>query len=307
MADFKPSIYQQKIFDFVVKGSGNAVINAVAGSGKTTTIVEALKLIPKEQKVIFVAFNKSIVNELIAKVPSNVEVKTMHSFGFGAVRYALGNVAVKDDKVMEIIKSLYPAWNIPESVADGYMHRVRQLVDLARLNLASNMEELYEISEHHGVEILNGEIEKSWIVYEVARNFKKMIDMTDMIFLPAYYNFNCKKYDWVFVDECQDLNRCQQQILKNMVKPNGGRFVAVGDPRQAIYGFAGADARSFESLGKIPNTTILPLSVNYRCGSSIIDLAKKIVPQLEAFEKAAIKVINKVNFFIFNINRILIF
>jgi DNA helicase-2/ATP-dependent DNA helicase PcrA len=283
---FKPSIFQSAIYDFIPNGKGNLIVDAVAGSGKTTTIVEALKLIPSDLKVIFVAFNKSIVNELSTKVPSHVEVKTMHSFGFGTVRFNMGkNVVVNNDKVMEIIKQLYQTWDIDETVAEGYMFRVRSLVDLARLNLASNIEELYDIAEHYNVEILNGEVEKAWIVYGVARNFKTMIDMTDMIYLPAYHKFKCKQYDWVFVDECQDFNKCQQEILKLMLKPTG-RFIAVGDPRQAIYGFAGADAKSFQTLREIPNTISLPLSVNYRCGKKIIDLAQSIVPQLEAFENA---------------------
>lgn len=283
---FAPSIYQQAIFDFIEKGNGNAVINAVAGSGKTTTIVNALKLIPADKKVIFVAFNKSIVNELTTKVPSHVEVKTMHSFGFGAVRFNMGNVAMKDDKVMEIIKALYPSWQIDESVAEGYMGRVRSIVDHARLSMAKNVEDLFDIVEHHGVEILNSEVQRAWEVYNIAIANTKVIDMTDMIFYPAHYKMKCKTYDWVFVDECQDLNRCQQEMLKMMVKPGTGRFIAVGDPRQAIYGFAGADAESFKSLMEIPNTTVLPLSVNYRCGTAIINMAKPIVPQLEAFEQA---------------------
>ena len=55
---FKPSKYQQAIFDFTIKGKGNAVINAVAGSGKTTTIINVLKLLPKSelQDSIFFGF-----------------------------------------------------------------------------------------------------------------------------------------------------------------------------------------------------------------------------------------------------------
>jgi DNA helicase-2/ATP-dependent DNA helicase PcrA len=284
--DFAPSIYQQAIFDYVKNGTGNAVINAVAGSGKTTTLINALKLIPEGKSVIFVAFNKAIVNELITKVPKHVEVKTMHSFGFGAVRYNMGNVIMKDDKIMEIIKLLYPTWNISENVAEGYMGRVRQIVDLARISMAKNVNDLYTTVEHHGIEILNSEVEKAWEVFLIAIANKKVIDMTDMIFYPAHYKLKCKTYDWVFVDECQDLNKCQQEMLKMMVKPKTGRFIAVGDPYQAIYGFAGADAESFKSLTEIPNTVILPLSVNYRCGTAIINMTKHIVPQLEAFENA---------------------
>ena len=75
------------------------------------------------------------------------------------------------------------------------------------------------------------------------------------------------------------------------VKMNG-RFVAVGDPKQAIYGFAGADVESFNLLKQLPHTAKLPLSVCYRCDKSIIELAKTEVPQIEAREGAPDGIIN---------------
>lgn len=53
---FKPSDNQLDIFDFVKYGYGNAVISAVAGSGKTTTIIEALKHIKGDKRVLFLVF-----------------------------------------------------------------------------------------------------------------------------------------------------------------------------------------------------------------------------------------------------------
>ena len=94
--------------------------------------------------------------------------------------------------------------------------------------------------------------------------FSKM-DFTDMIFLPIKFGVAVKQYDFVFIDECQDLNSCQRELMQKAIKPNTGRFVAVGDPAQAIYGFAGADSDSFKKLCNIPNTIQLPLSVCYRC------------------------------------------
>lgn len=281
---FTPSAYQQAIFDFVLTGKGNAVIDAVAGSGKTTTIIEALKMIPAGQSIIFVAFNKSIVNELTLKVPAGVEVRTMHSFGFGVIRKNYGNVTMREDKVREIAKMLFPSWNVEEGLQDGYINKVCKLVELAKMNLCMRGEELYTVAEHHNVELYNSEVENAWTVYNYSNANKKIIDMADMIFMPAFYGLASPTYDWVLVDECQDLNKAQQAILRKMVKPGTGRFIAVGDPRQAIYGFAGADANSFRELAATPNTISLPLSVNYRCGKNIIELAQSIVPQITAFE-----------------------
>ena len=61
---FSPSPYQQNVFNFIKNGRGNAIVEAVAGSGKTTTIIQSLSFIPRGKSVLFLAFNKSVVNEL---------------------------------------------------------------------------------------------------------------------------------------------------------------------------------------------------------------------------------------------------
>ena len=61
---FTPSEYQQRIFDFVLHGTGNAMIKACAGSGKTSTLIAAMKILPKRKSCLFIAFNKSIVEEI---------------------------------------------------------------------------------------------------------------------------------------------------------------------------------------------------------------------------------------------------
>ena len=84
---FKPSKFQQAIYDFITDGKGNAVVSAVAGSGKTTTLLNALKLIPTNKRVLFLAFNKSIAKELQERVPNtpNIHVKTVHGFGYSSL------------------------------------------------------------------------------------------------------------------------------------------------------------------------------------------------------------------------------
>ena len=82
MSKFQPSVYQQGIYDFITNGKGNAVVSAVAGSGKTTTLINAINLIPSELNVLFLAFNKSIAQELSERVPKsakNIEVRTLHA------------------------------------------------------------------------------------------------------------------------------------------------------------------------------------------------------------------------------------
>ena len=86
---FKPSQYQEAIFEHIKSSNQNAVIEAVAGSGKTTTLIESMKLLSNAQKdIIFIAFNKHIADEMRKKVPSGIEVKTMHAFGLEQIKKA---------------------------------------------------------------------------------------------------------------------------------------------------------------------------------------------------------------------------
>jgi superfamily I DNA/RNA helicase len=87
------------------------------------------------------------------------------------------------------------------------------------------------------------------------------------------------------VDEAQDLNRCQQQLALKA----GRRLVLCGDPKQAIYGFAGADAESMNRMQKTLEATDrgcvhLPLTVTRRCGKAIVEEARKIVPDFDYWE-----------------------
>jgi DNA helicase II / ATP-dependent DNA helicase PcrA len=319
---FKPSVFQQGIYDFISNGNGNAVVSAVAGSGKTTTLLNALKLIPNNKRILFLAFNKSIAKEIQERVPNlpNIDVKTVHGFGYSSLlkdysieifsgKYnslcrdiysfiqsgdldSVKNYSFSTDD-MKLIYEMEVDWTSEEiDNKQSYLSRVIQLCDLGRLNLINTdnrdtgIDELNIIAKKHNVELVNGECFRAWNLIKLGMSYFGKMDFTDMIFLPIKFGVAVKQYDIVFIDECQDLNSCQRELMQKAIKPNTGRFVAVGDPAQAIYGFAGADSDSFKKLCNIPNTIQLPLSVCYRCGKNIIDKAKKIISHIEAFDGA---------------------
>lgn len=317
MSKFKPSKYQQAIYDLITDENGNAVVQAVAGSGKTTTIVNALDLIPKNKQIGFMAFNNSIVKELKKKVNERVYVTTLHSFGartygkaykyeLDALKYVklLNGIFAKldgDDSIINIFnydKKDLPLFNkfiiededIKDNNIDSYKSNILKLTDLGRVNFVDvnnetkAIESLNNIVLKYGIEIINGEVEKAFYLILIGSKITDKIDFTDQLFLPILYNLPTMTFDFVFVDECQDLNTCQRMLMLKAIKPNGGRFVAVGDKNQAIYGFAGADIDSYNELAKLPNTKILPLSCCYRCGKNIIKKAQELVPEIEAFE-----------------------
>lgn len=285
----QPSSFQNNIFGTVTDTDHNIIINAKAGSGKTTTIVKALELIPPHELVIFLAFNRSIVKELQARVPKHVIVRTLHGNGVNELRYHYGkDIQVDEAKISKIIKSVCGTWGIPEEELESYCGRVEKLVDIRRFALPQSLPELMDLTMKHGVEIMGDEIDHSRQVLQLAMKDKKTFDFTDMIYVPATFDKRMRKFKYVFVDEGQDLNRAQQAMIRKMVDvDNGGRLIVVGDPGQAIYGFAGADIDAFSNLKNLfPNTVELPLSVCYRCGWKIISHAQGVVPEIQAREGA---------------------
>lgn len=290
---FLPSNYQQAIYSFIQEGKGNAVVDAVAGSGKSTTIVHALTSIPEDQSILFLAFNKSIVEELKIKVSmqSNVEVMTLHSLGAKALMGTY-NCKIQADKYKAHLNEglkfgkYAPIADLEYEEIAEYKSNINKLIDLVRVNLCSSTDQFSALAYKHGLDILDNECEVAANVVRWGYKQTDFIDFTDMVYFPNMKKVKMPQYDWVFIDECQDLNAAQRELFLKCIKPETGRFVAVGDPRQAIYGFAGADVHSFNLLKSIPNTSEFPLSVCYRCSSDIVNLAKTLVPQIEARDGA---------------------
>lgn len=130
------------------------------------------------------------------------------------------------------------------------------------------------------------------------------IDFTDMLYIT---HEKLKTGEWkvpywglytnIYADECQDLSSLQFSLLK-YIQRKGGRYVLVGDFRQSIYNFAGADAKSFKTIEKLFSPlTKFELPINYRCPSSHLEKVNKefnipIQPRPNA-PKGIIKTIEK--------------
>ena len=110
---------------------------------------------------------------------------------------------------------------------------------------------------------------------------KDVIDFDDQLAFPIIFDMEMEKFDFVLVDEAQDLSPVQIELTKRALK-DSGRAIYCGDRKQAIYQFRGADSAAMQKIESDLECAILPLSICYRCGTNIVDLAKEIVPQIEA-------------------------
>ena len=275
------SDYQNDIFEFIKNGTGNAVVEAVAGSGKTSTILQALNYIDNTKRVIFVAFNKHIADELAEKVPFGFEARTCHSVGFQILRKNMGKLSVKNNKVANVIK-----YNVmTDKERKEKWKQVRPICRIISLMKAMNVKswsnnEAINIADNHDIE-LPDDLNLGKLAWDKMIAVRHRIDFDDMIWLPVFENLTFPKYDWVFVDEAQDLSPVQIEFVSRLTS---GRIVAVGDSHQAIYGFRGADTMAMKRLRERFNATELPLSICYRCPKSVVNEAKTLVPHIKSWD-----------------------
>lgn len=299
MADREWSAYQQALFDFGTSSKGHGLVNAVAGSGKTTAIEELCRRLPANTRIKYLVFNKRNADEAQAKMPHNVEASTFHSACMRSLMGRLrGRVKVDGDKLRWLFKDMDDKEGL---LQHGEFYRyVAPVTKLVGLGKNSGLDAItpatpdawQELVDHFGIEVNapKGEnydaiedrlIELAQMLLDRSNNQLWRIDFDDMLYLTVRLDVDLPSYDVVCVDEAQDTNGIQRNILHRMLNHHG-RLIAVGDPRQAIYGFRGASADAMQIISDEFNAIELPLSINYRCSTSVLDAARQYCPQLEA-------------------------
>lgn len=293
-----PSAQQAAFYDFVENGQGSCVLEAVAGAGKTTTLVEALRLMTGD--VFFGAYNKAIASEIKARVPEDaiakIDVSTFHAAGFRFFRRVARDVVVEANKCKNIFRQHYGnEWRQFEQATLQLVSLAKQAgIDIDGL-LVNDLETWANLVEHFNVEVppyegtisaLEQLISLSMQVLHVSQQLDtEVIDFDDMIYAPLYHKVRVWQHDWVLVDEAQDTNATRRALALRMLKKNG-RLVAVGDPRQAIYGFTGADSDALDLIAKATDAVRMPLTVTYRCPKAVVGYAQQWVNHIVAADSA---------------------
>lgn len=282
------SEYQQDLFAWAANGSGNIIVQAVAGSGKTTTGVEMVKRMRGSH--IYLAFNKSIATELTTR---GVNGRTFHSLCYGPVLKFKGANTVDANKLQGLVRETFD-----DSQRRTYGTFAAKLVGLARnagigAGLVPNVPSEWEaLANHHDLEpdTDSGDMDEGiTLAMELleASNDSPMVDFDDLLYIAVKDNLTLPKFDNVLVDETQDTNAIQRAIIKKIMftmKEHGraSRLGAVGDEAQAIYGFRGADSDSMALITSDFKCREMPLTVTYRCAKEIVEYARQWVDHIEA-------------------------
>src|SRR5271166_717215 len=275
------STLQTAICEAVSELQENLLIQAVAGSGKTTTIIEALRYAPGSS--LFMAFNKAIAEDIRQRAPAG-DVKTLNALGHGLV---MGNRGGKLNarKSLDIIKKIMG--DSSDFKDHGYtLSRVVGLMKNCAFGIYSDVDsqEIIDLIEAYAFEIPFEKLSDFAIIcreaFEQSRLKEDEFDFDDQLWLPVANNWAFPAYDNVFIDESQDLSPIQH-LMAQRLNAQGGRLVAVGDRHQAIYGFRGASHNSMDELKQMFGMAELPLSISYRCSQSVVLAAQQFCYEIQ--------------------------
>ena len=275
---------QEAIFLAGQESSDNLLVEAVAGSGKTTTLQELTQRL--DGSSLYLAFNKAIAQTARGKIQS-ADVKTMNALGHclwldnSSAKFEMRKMGILIDKIC------------PPEIAKSYGYTIGRVVGLAKgqaLGLDGEPLEpsvFAQIIENYQFDIPCDDVlriaEYAAMAFQLSVRDDTTFDFDDQLYGPLYHGWNYPVYSNILVDEAQDLSPIQHAMLQAC---HGSRIIAVGDRHQAIYGFRGASHGSMDELLEIFNMKEYPLDITYRCPRSVVAQAQLLNPAIRARDNA---------------------
>lgn len=285
------------------KGRQSLMITAYAGCAKTTTLELVGKVI--KAPALALAFNVSIKKELERRFEPNFQVKTLNGLGYGALMRALPGTSfqppdgrklgklithVARDQKIDLLSEQWETTRdlVSQAMAQGLVPR-----DEGRPLVSDNEATWNSLMD--SCDILPEDRQFFYsLAYQVLEANNRLaregiISFDDQVYFSVCVAGQFPKFPVMVVDEAQDLSPLNHAMLE-LAKRDDGRLIVVGDPKQAIYAFRGADSRSMAKLRllKPPEVWIdLPLTLTFRCPKIIVERQQAHAPGFRAAESNA--------------------
>lgn len=246
-------------------------VMAFAGTGKTSTLEANAHAHPRE-RMLYIAFNKSVQIEASSRFPSNVVAKTSHSLAFAKFGGPYFSKLVSDIRPFEIARIL----GFSDSGSQTLLV-ANKIGETLKAFFASAEEDIHVGLVPGGASPAERLIDANDIVKYAKKLWAKMQNPNDsgagMVhdgYLKLYQlSHPVLPYDRILLDEAQDSN----PAILDTVLNQSCRKIFVGDPHQAIYAFRGA----VDAMTMIDADETFYLSQSFRFGREIASVANEIL------------------------------
>ncbi|MEL7369969.1 MAG: UvrD-helicase domain-containing protein [Myxococcota bacterium] len=278
---------QLACFALLAETDRNVLIEALAGAGKTSTIVEMGRrfraLRGKESaQILYLAFNRRVREELEAKVADFATAKTFHAYGLRIVRERWPDAAgIKQNLVTSHVKAHHGtlgdlafdierglSWVMSNGIKPDEFARVKNAALGQFVNDAEAEPRKLHEAAHLAYELLNEMVTRKWVV-------KYGLSFELCCYLPYLYGWTPRgsEPELGFIDEIQDADTPQAYLALSCAK----RLVFVGDRYQAIYQWRGANEGIIDFVKDKSSAVEARLTGSFRCGERVAVETRRFV------------------------------
>jgi DNA helicase II / ATP-dependent DNA helicase PcrA len=307
------------LLDWGRKSKRSLTVVSYAGTGKTTSGVALCRVMAGT--TFFGSYNAAIAREIQNKLDlaginkSKVTAATFHSMGHRAWgQHIRTRLSPDGDKVSNILTALIEESDTRRMAMKVKAVRRKNIITLVSFakqhcigvgNKADthSIPKFVEMAQRYGLdeELAGGNVEDlaelAILVFnESLSRVRTSIDFDDQLYAPLYHGAPLQVFDNVIIDESQDTATNRRLLAYGMMRKPNGRLVAIGDPNQAIYRFAGADSDAMDIITQELKSETLPLSVTYRCPKAVVAEAQRFVSDFTAHETAPDGIVERIDY-----------
>lgn len=287
-----PTSEQNSILDMATGSSANLMIQALAGTGKTSTL-EMIDAAIKVQPHLYLVFAKANAVEATKRMRDTTTVRTFNSLGHRIwAQSCARNLKLNARKVSDIFQAIVDeSPKSSRSTIWDCWDQVKFGVDLARAvgyipnGHAKAGNALISQTKFHFLldespDDLTSDLIDAVLIRSIKLAYDAEIDFNDQVYMPALFGGTYPRFPLVLIDEYQDLSPVNHAMIAKLCKES--RQIGVGDDAQAIYAFRGADTGSMAHAINRYAMAELSLSVSFRCPSEIVKNVHWRVPEFKA-------------------------
>jgi len=265
--------------------TGPALIIAGPGTGKTRVLTQRIEFLIQEcrvntQNILAVTFTNKAAGEMRERLQKNlspdalseINIRTFHALGYSILKTHANHFNRSSD------------FQIAD--ADEKTDILKMLIEDASA-VKAYAGEISEIKQ--GAKPLESVIQEDQTLYRAYEQFLRehnLFDLEDLICktvqlfheAPEILSHYRDLFQWILVDEYQDINHNQYRLIRLLMPAPGGNLFVIGDPNQAIYGFRGANREYIDKFkSDFPEAVIYPLHTSYRCSTPILQASTDIM------------------------------
>ena len=278
-------------------GNGPCMVLAPPGSGKTLIVTERTRYLIEESgvrpdQILVITFTRYAAREmkerferLTAGKNYPVTFGTFHSIFYGILKCAYGigaNNLMSEKESSVLLQEVLDQTDIESTPeVEDEEELVREL--LREVGMVKNG--LCHLKDFHSKYFTQDEFAEVFRSYEHQKKELKKFDFDDML-VQCYALFRKKpeilqgwqkRFQYILIDEFQDINRVQYEVIRMLAAPRYNLFV-VGDDDQSIYGFRGAKPELMLYMKQeFPALRTISLTVNYRSTEFITGAAARVI------------------------------